>query len=130
MQEAVKPLGGHAVFLLLVQLALILFTARMGAEGAKRLGLPAVVGELAAGIVLGPSVLGHFAPGAFTLIFPHESAQYHLLEVVGGLGMVLLLVLTVLESDLRLLKNLGRAAFIDSAMGVFFPLSLGDVLAI
>jgi Kef-type K+ transport system membrane component KefB/nucleotide-binding universal stress UspA family protein len=130
MEDALKPLAGHAVFLLLIQLSLILFAARLGAEFARRIGLPAVVGELAAGIVLGPSVLGHFAPTAFTLIFPHESAQYHLLEVVGSLGMALLLLLTGLETDLRLLKNLGRAALIASGMGMFVPFATGYVLGI
>ena len=125
VQETLKPLGGHAVFLLLVQLALLLLAARLGAELAKRMGLPAVVGELAAGIVLGPTVLGHYFPGAFAAIFPHSAAQFHLLEVVGTLGMVLLLLLTGLETDLRLLRNLGRAALIASAMGMVFPFATG-----
>jgi Kef-type K+ transport system membrane component KefB/nucleotide-binding universal stress UspA family protein len=125
VQEALKPLGGDAVFLLLMQLALILFTARIGAELAKRVGLPAVVGELSAGLVLGPTVLGHFAPWAFAAVFPRESAQFNLLEVVGTLGMVLLLLLTGLETDLRLLKNLGRAALIASTMGMALPFATG-----
>jgi Kef-type K+ transport system membrane component KefB len=128
LHEALKPLGGPAVFLLLIQLALILLAARLGAELAKRSGLPAVVGELAAGIVLGPSVLGHFAPLAFAAVFPSDSAQFHLLDVVGSLGMVLLLLLTGLETDLRLLKNLGRAALIASAMGMLVPFATGYAL--
>jgi Kef-type K+ transport system membrane component KefB len=124
-QEMLRPLGGHAVFLLLVQLALLLTAARLGAETAKRLGLPAVVGELAAGLVVGPTVFGHYFPGAFAMVFPHDSAQFHLLEVVGTLGMVLLLLLTGLETDLRLLRNLGRAALIASAMGMVIPFATG-----
>jgi Kef-type K+ transport system membrane component KefB/nucleotide-binding universal stress UspA family protein len=124
-QEALTPLAGHAVALLLIQVALILIAARLGAELAKRVGLPAVVGELAAGIALGPSLLGHFAPATFALIFPHVSEQFHLLEIVGSLGMVLLLLLTGLETDLRLLKNLGRAALIASAMGMVVPFVTG-----
>src|SRR5947209_6030896 len=56
-----RSLDGHAVFLLLVQLALLIGVARVGAELAKRLGLPPVVGEMGAGIALGPTVLGHWA---------------------------------------------------------------------
>jgi Kef-type K+ transport system membrane component KefB/nucleotide-binding universal stress UspA family protein len=122
---AITPIGGHGVFLLLVQLALLLLVARLGAELCKRLSLPTVVGELAAGIVLGPSVLGHFAPGAFARVFPPDAAQFHLLEVVGTLGMVLLLLLTGLETDLRLLRNLGRAALIASVMGMVIPFATG-----
>ncbi|HYU16572.1 MAG TPA: cation:proton antiporter, partial [Candidatus Acidoferrum sp.] len=124
-QEMLRPLGGHAVFLLLIQLAVLLLAARLGAELARRMGLPAVVGELAAGIVVGPTVLGHYAPGVFAAVFPHDQAQFHLLEVVGTLGMVLLLLLTGLETDLRLLRNLGRAALIASAMGMVIPFATG-----
>jgi Kef-type K+ transport system membrane component KefB/nucleotide-binding universal stress UspA family protein len=128
MEQALRPLGGHAVFLLLVQMAVLLTVARFGAEAAKRVGLPAVVGELAAGILLGPTVFGHYAPGAFAAMFPHETAQFNLLEVVGTLGLVLLLLLTGLETDLRLLKNLGRAALIASATGMALPFATGFVL--
>jgi Kef-type K+ transport system membrane component KefB/nucleotide-binding universal stress UspA family protein len=126
--EALKPLAGHAVFMLLMQLAVILSAARIGGELAKRAGLPAVVGELSAGILLGPTLLGHFAPQAFAWLFPYDAAQFHLLEVIGNLGMVLLLLLTGLETDLRLLKNLGRAALIASAMGMLVPFGTGYVL--
>jgi Kef-type K+ transport system membrane component KefB len=120
-----EPLSGHAVFLLLVQLTLLLVAARFGSEIAQRLGLPSVVGELAAGIVLGPTVLGHFSPELFALVFPQDVHQFHMLEVVGMLGMVLLLLLTGLETDLRLLKNLGRAALIASFMGMAVPFATG-----
>src|SRR5262245_15291978 len=125
MHEAIRPLGGHSVFVLLVQLSLLLLVARFGAELCRRISLPAVIGELSAGILLGPSVLGHLAPGAFATLFPAQAAQFHLLEVVGLLGMILLLLLTGLETDLRLLRNLGRAALIASAMGMAIPFATG-----
>lgn len=125
MSEAFRPLAGHAVFLLFVQLALLLTVARIGAEGAKRLGFPAVLGELAAGIVLGPTIFGHYFPDGFAAVFPPDRAQFQLLDVVGTLGMTLLLLLTGLETDLRLLKNLGRAALIASATGMVVPFALG-----
>ena len=121
----IAALTPHAVYLLLVQLTLLLVVARVGALLSRLLGLPAVVGELAAGIVLGPSVFGHFAPAAFAAVFPPDAAQFNLLEVVGTLGMVLLLLLTGLETDLRLLRNLGRAALIASAMGMLVPFATG-----
>lgn len=111
--------------LLLVQLALLLLVARLGAELCRRLGLPAVVGELAAGMLLGPSIFGHFAPGAFRQVFPADVMQFHLLEVVGTLGMILLLLLTGLETDLRLLRGLGRAALFASAAGMLVPFAMG-----
>lgn len=128
--EALKPLGGHAVLVFLLQLALLLLVARVGAEAVRRLGLPAVVGELFAGIALGRSGLGHFFPNVFTTIFPQQAAQFHLLEVIGTLGMVLLLLLTGLETDLRLLRNLGRAALIASVLGMALPFATGFGLGV
>jgi Kef-type K+ transport system membrane component KefB/nucleotide-binding universal stress UspA family protein len=126
--EVLKPLGGHPAFLLLIQIALLLVVTRMGAELVKRLGQPAVVGELAAGIALGPTLFGHFAPSLFASVFPQDSAQFNLLEVVGLLGMVLLLLLTGLETDLKLLRHLGRAALIASVLGMVVPFLSGLTL--
>jgi Kef-type K+ transport system membrane component KefB/nucleotide-binding universal stress UspA family protein len=120
-----QSLPGHAVFLLLVELAALVGVARLGAEIAKRIGLPAVVGELTGGIALGPSLFGHYAPLAFAAIFPPSAEQFHLLDAFGSVGMTLLLLLTGLETDLRLLRNLGRAAFIASVMGMVLPFGLG-----
>lgn len=122
---AIAPLSGHSVFLLLVQLALLLMVARFGALIARACGLPAVVGELAAGIVLGPTVFGHYLPTVFATAFPPHVEQFHLLETVGVLGMVLLLLLTGLETDLKLLRNLGRAAVVASVLGMIVPFVSG-----
>jgi Kef-type K+ transport system membrane component KefB len=111
--------------LLLIQIALLLTVARFGSELAKRVGLPAVVGELASGIALGPSLFGRFMPSAFAAVFPPDVEQFHLLDVVGNLGMVLLLLLTGLETDLRLLRSLGRAASIASVLGMAIPFASG-----
>jgi Kef-type K+ transport system membrane component KefB/nucleotide-binding universal stress UspA family protein len=120
-----QSLPGHSIFLLLVQLALLVGVARLGAELAKRIGLPAVVGEMTGGIVLGPTLLGHYFPGAFAAVFPSHDEQVHLLDAFGTVGMSLLLLLTGLETDLRLLRNLGRAALIASIMGMALPFALG-----
>jgi len=125
LHSPIPGLSGHSVFLLLVQLALLVAAARIGAEICKRFGFPAVVGELSAGIALGPSLLGHYYPNAFATIFPPDPAQYHLLDAFGTVGMSLLLLLTGLETDLRLLRNLGRAALIASVMGMVLPFGLG-----
>jgi Kef-type K+ transport system membrane component KefB/nucleotide-binding universal stress UspA family protein len=125
MLAAVPPIPGHSVALLLLQLGLLLIVARVGAALSRLVGLPAVVGELAAGIVLGPSVFGHYAPRAFAVVFPQTPDQFHLLETVGVLGIVLLLLLTGLETDLKLLKNLGRAALVASVLGMLVPFVSG-----
>jgi Kef-type K+ transport system membrane component KefB/nucleotide-binding universal stress UspA family protein len=126
--EKLAAIPPHAIFLLFAELAVLLLAARLGAELAKRLSLPAVVGELAAGVALGPSLFGHVWPAGFAAVFPPSAAQYQLLDVVGTLGMALLLLLTGLETDLRLLKNLGRSALIASTMGMVVPFAAGFAL--
>jgi Kef-type K+ transport system membrane component KefB/nucleotide-binding universal stress UspA family protein len=75
----------------------------------RRLGQPAVVGELAAGLVLGPSLLGRVWPEAFAWLFPGDPVQQALLSAVAWLGVLLLMVATGFETDLRLVRGLGRA---------------------
>jgi Kef-type K+ transport system membrane component KefB/nucleotide-binding universal stress UspA family protein len=114
--------------MLLVQVTLILTTSRVLAELMKRIGQPPVLGELMTGVLLGPSVLGWVWPGATTLLFPGEALQVHLLEVVAWIGMVLLLLLTGMETDVRLLRHLGRSALASSAMGMLIPFATGFAL--
>ena len=128
MQEAISPISGQAILTLLLQLAGMLLLARALAEVMRRLGQPAVIGELLAGIVLGPTLLGHFAPGLFELAFPPDESQRHLLEIIAWLGMVLLLLLTGIETDIRAMRNLGRAAFMASVFGMVVPFATGLAL--
>src|ERR1700752_559400 len=102
-------------------MALILGVSRLLAELMKRIGQPAVIGELLTGIVLGPSAIGWLWPGYLHTIFPAEATPGHLLEVVAWIGMVLLLLLTGFETDVRLLRNLGRAALTSSVFGMVIP---------
>jgi Kef-type K+ transport system membrane component KefB/nucleotide-binding universal stress UspA family protein len=124
-----RPLGGHAVLVLLVQLALLVGFARLLSEIARRLDQPAVIGELLAGILLGPSVLGALAPGPFARLFPPDEAQFHLLEAISWLGMILLLLLTGLEIDVRTMREIGRPAFLASLFGMVVPFAGGYALA-
>jgi Kef-type K+ transport system membrane component KefB/nucleotide-binding universal stress UspA family protein len=125
MDAALRPLAGHAILLLLLQLSVLLTAARLGSELVKRLGFPSVIGELGAGILVGPSLLGHFFPQAFSTLFPPDVEQFHLLEILSWFGMILLLLLTGIETDLRLLKNLGRSAVAASVFGMAVPFGCG-----
>src|SRR5689334_447401 len=94
----------------------------------RRLKQPAVIGELIAGIVLGPTILGHFLPQLELAIFPQSTRQFHLLEVVSWLGMVLLLLLTGLETDVTVMRSLGRSALCVSLGGMLLNFLLGGLL--
>src|SRR5918997_1247813 len=93
----IKPLGHHELLLILLELALLLLIARGLGEFMRRIQLPPVIGELLAGVILGPSVFGLILPSLQKQIFPRLQAQSDLLSVVSWLGVLFLLVVTGLE---------------------------------
>jgi Kef-type K+ transport system membrane component KefB len=123
---------------LLVQLVLIIAAARLFAGLARRVGQPAVVGEIAAGLVLGPSVLGVLSPHLFQLVFrpavadlPPEASDLMLSNVLTALsqvGLVLLLFLVGLEFDFGHLKYHGKVTLCVSLAGLVVPFGLGALL--
>ena len=121
----VPPLSHHQLLLFVLQLFLLLVAARTLGELARKVNLPSVVGELLAGVVLGPSLLGAIAPGASEWLFPAEAGQVHLLEVVGWLGVLMLLILTGLETDVQLIMRKGRSAAAVSLGGIIVPFASG-----
>lgn len=127
MQGATDPLTSGALVLLLAQLATLLFAARVLAEAMRRVGQPPVLGELLAGVLLGPTVAGHFAPGLFLSLFP-AGGPTQLLELVAWLGMLLLLFLTGVETDIRAIRSLGRPALMASVLGMVVPFGSGLAL--
>ncbi|HKO15681.1 MAG TPA: cation:proton antiporter, partial [Gemmatimonadaceae bacterium] len=125
---SLAPIEGHAILILLLQLAGLLALARVLSEVMRRLHQPAVIGELLAGIVLGPTILGHYVPWLELAIFPPVTRQFHLLEVVSWLGMILLLLLTGLETDVQVMRSLGRSSLFASLGGMLVNFTLGGTL--
>jgi Kef-type K+ transport system membrane component KefB len=112
---------------ILVQLVVILAAARIGAWVFGKLGQPQVVGEIIAGLVLGPSLLGRFAPEAVASVFPADTAA--VFRVLSELGLVLLMFLIGLEFDFSHLRNVGRTAVGVAVAGIALPFALGVGLA-
>ncbi|MBV9289552.1 MAG: cation:proton antiporter, partial [Hyphomicrobiales bacterium] len=109
----------------LASVAVILIAARLLGEGAQRLGQPAVIGQLAAGVLLGPTVFGLLWPAAQHELFPPGPAERAPLQAFAEFGILLLLVLTGMEVDLRLLRKVGRPAISVSLAGVAAPFACG-----
>ena len=112
------------ILILLFQLFLLLLFARVFGELFQRMGQPSVVGEILAGIVLGPSLLGSI-PIFSDLMIVQSTNGTDLIEVVSLLGAMLLLLITGLETDLALIKHHAKSAFGTAFGGLILPLILG-----
>jgi len=119
----------HDALVFLLSLAVLLSAARLLGELARRLGFPLVFGELASGILLGPTVFGRVAPAAQHWLFPGGAAQT-MLAGYTSVAVVLLLVVAGLEVNLGIVRRRGRSALLTSIMGIAMPLAGGALLGV
>ncbi len=115
----------HDLLLMWVQLLVIVAVARVLGTAMRRLGQPPVVGELLAGVVLGPSVLAKLWPPAAHVLVPHDATAAAPLNTLGWVGVAFLLVLTGFETDLAIVRRLGRPATLVAVGGLAVPFAVG-----
>ena len=113
---------------LLVQLSVMLAIGRVLAEVARKFKQPAVVGEILAGIILGPTILGMLSPDSFEFLFPNTGASAIVLDGFTKVAVVLLLFIAGLEVDLHIVFQQGRQAISLSFFGLIIPFALGFVV--
>ena len=127
--DAASEKSSHpSEFLFIVQIALLVAVGRGLGEIMQRIGQPSVIGQLLAGLLLGPSLLGWLWPAAQSAIFPPAPEQKALLEGVAHFGILLLLLLTGMETDLKLVRKIGKAAIAISIAGIVVPFACGFAL--
>jgi Kef-type K+ transport system membrane component KefB/mannitol/fructose-specific phosphotransferase system IIA component len=117
----------HEVLVFLLSLAILLGAARVLGELARAIGLPLVIGEIVAGIVLGPTALGRLSPGIHEWLFGGAGPQ-KMLGAYTSVAVVLLLVVSGLEVELDIVKRRGRSALLTSILGILLPLGGGILL--
>jgi len=112
----------------IAEIVLLLLVGRLLGELMQRIGQPAVMGQLVAGIILGPSVFGAIWPDAQRAIFAGGPEQKAMINAVSALGILMLLLLTGMETDLKLVRRASRAALSVSAAGIVVPFTCGVAL--
>jgi Kef-type K+ transport system membrane component KefB len=120
-------LAEHALMHLLLALLVVLVFAQVMGELFRRYGQPPVVGEMFAGILLGPSLLGRISPAAMEFLLPSSVAGN--LRVLAQVGVVLYMFIVGLELDVHRLRQRAGAALVISASGIAVPLLSSSMLA-
>jgi Kef-type K+ transport system membrane component KefB len=149
IQEATRPLAGihpvasadsfdtfrvslgknvqHPLAVLLLQIIVIILCARFFGFLFKKIGQPAVIGEIVAGIILGPSVIGLFFPQFSQVVFPVSSLVN--LQFLSQVGLILFMFVVGMELEVSALKKQAFGAFIISHISIIVPFALGVGLA-
>jgi Kef-type K+ transport system membrane component KefB len=113
--------------LLLAQIVSILLVARIFGWICTKIGQPTVVGEVIAGIVLGPSLIGWYFPEFSAVLFPSSSLNN--LKILSQVGLIIFMFVVGMELDLKVLRNQARDAVVISHASIIFPFALGMALA-
>lgn len=115
------------IALLLIQIVVILLFVKIFGWICSKIGQPAVVGEIIAGVVLGPSLLGTYFPEISIAIFPISSLGN--IGLLSQIGLVLFMFIVGMELDFKVLKNRAKEAVLISHASIVFPFALGIILA-
>ncbi|WP_396150895.1 cation:proton antiporter [Flavobacterium sp.] len=117
----------HPLAILLAQIVTIILVARMFGWICKKIGQPSVIGEIIAGIVLGPSLFGMYFPEFSANLFPVESLGN--LQFLSQIGLILFMFVIGMELDIKVLQNKAHDAVVVSHASIIIPFALGMGLA-
>jgi Kef-type K+ transport system membrane component KefB len=126
--QPAPPAGSEALFQVLLAMAVVIVVARVLGTIARRLHQPQVMGEVVAGILLGPSFFGWVAPWAASEVLPASVAPY--LAVISQVGTVLYMFLVGVDLDTNLLRGRTQASIAISHASIVAPFLLGGTLAL
>ncbi len=113
----------HPLAILLLQIITIIIVARFFGWIFRKIGQPSVIGEIIAGIFLGPSLVGMYFPEYSSLLFP--AASLGNLQFLSQIGLILFMFVIGMELDLKVLKNKAKEAVVISHASIVFPFALG-----
>ena len=120
-----KGLTHNDITMLFLSIALMMFVGRLLGEILRKYKQPMVIGEILAGIILGPTVLGTLAPDTFEFIFKSSNNAIIARESIATLGVVMLLLVSGLEVDLSIIFKQTKSALKTSMLGMSLPFAIG-----
>ncbi|MGH7851080.1 MAG: cation:proton antiporter, partial [Thermodesulfobacteriota bacterium] len=118
------------IMVFFLSLGLLLGVARVLGELAQRIHQPAILGELLAGLILGPTILGSLAPETSAFLFPQEGPNAVALNAFTTLAVTLLMLVAGMEVDLSTIWRQGRIGFKVGTAGMVIPFFLGLAVAL
>jgi len=118
----------NSVVLVLVEVLIVIGLSRLVGLGCRWIKQPLVIGEIIAGIMLGPSLLGLVAPGVAAALFPAEAVPF--LNVLSQVGLIFFMFLIGLELNPKYLSGQLEVAILISHVSILVPFSLGTILAV
>ena len=119
---------GPSEVVFIAQLLALMVVGRLLGEAMLRIGQPAVMGQLIAGLLLGPSFFGLLLPDLQHMLFPKNPEQKAMIDAISQVGILLLLLLTGMETDLKLVRQTGKASIYASLGGIVLPFACGVAL--
>ncbi|RKR80407.1 Kef-type K+ transport system membrane component KefB [Mucilaginibacter gracilis] len=123
----VSKLSSSEIIHFLLILIAILIPARILGEVCRRYKLPAIIGEIFAGIIVGPTLLGAFFPGLFKNLFLAAPQAYGAFDGIANIGIILLMFIAGFEVDLKQIRQNGKQALAISLTGIIFPFAIGSI---
>jgi Kef-type K+ transport system membrane component KefB len=125
--QAIIGALSHPIAIFLLQLIIIIIAAQICGWFFKKIGQPAVMGEIIAGIVLGPSVVGNLFPDFTSFVFPASSLGN--LQMLSQIGLILFMFVIGMELDLNIIKKKAKSAVLISNISIIIPYALGVLLS-
>src|ERR1043166_90215 len=129
LAEAGTP--AHAdtsAIIFIAEIVLMLVAGRLLGELMLRIRQPEVLGQLLAGVLIGPTVLGNIWPGAHHLIFPNTPELKEMIDGISQIGVLMLLLLAGMETDFAIVRRKKRTALFSSIFGIVVPFGCGLIL--
>jgi Kef-type K+ transport system membrane component KefB len=125
----VSKLNSTEVLHFLIIVTIVLVLARVLGEICRKYKQPAIIGEILAGIILGPTILGFYEPGLFKDIFISTPKAYAGFDGLANVGIILLMFVAGFEVDIKMIRKDGKQAVAISLTGIIFPFIVGFIAA-